>query len=110
MSDHSKKQTTQKNNARIAIGMTQKELAEKMGVKEQQVQRDEANQYSLAGFQHIAAVKVEVPHYWSDRKRALEILRYLSRLEHIHHLPHWKKTLKLRGFWLARWRMIMVNY
>jgi hypothetical protein len=55
-------------------------------------------------------LKVEVPHYWSDRKRALEILRYLSRLEHIHHLPHWKKTLKLRGFWLARWRMIMVNY
>jgi transcriptional regulator with XRE-family HTH domain len=91
MSDHSKKQTTQKNNARIAIGMTQKELAEKMGVKEQQVQRDEANQYSLAGFQHIAAVKVEVPHYWSDRLRSLEILRYLSRLEHIPHLPHWKK-------------------
>jgi hypothetical protein len=33
-------------------------------------------------------LKVEVPHYWSDRKRALEILRYLSRLEHIPHLPH----------------------
>ena len=42
--------------ARIAMGMTQKELAEKMGVKEQQVQRDEANQYSSAGFQRIAAV------------------------------------------------------
>jgi HTH-type transcriptional regulator / antitoxin HipB len=42
--------------ARIALGMTQKELAEKMGVKEQQVQRDEANQYSSAGFQRIAAV------------------------------------------------------
>nr|MDJ0682676.1 helix-turn-helix transcriptional regulator [Xenococcaceae cyanobacterium MO_167.B52] len=50
--------------ARIAMGMTQKELAEKMGVKEQQVQRDEANQfqrdeanqYSWAGFQPIAAV------------------------------------------------------
>ena len=27
--------------ARIALGMTQKELAEKIGVKEQQVQRDE---------------------------------------------------------------------
>ena len=36
--------------ARIAMGMTQKELAEKMGVKEQQVQRDEANQYNTAGF------------------------------------------------------------
>ena len=42
--------------ARIALGMTQKELAEKMGVKEQQVQRDEANQYSSAGFYRIAEV------------------------------------------------------
>jgi putative DNA methylase len=36
-------------------------------------------------------LKVEVPDYWTIRKRALEILRYLSRLEHIPHLPHWKK-------------------
>lgn len=42
--------------ARIAIGMTQKELAEKMGVKEQQVQRDESNQYSSAGFHRIAEI------------------------------------------------------
>ena len=42
--------------ARIALGMTQKELAEKMGVKEQQVQRDEANQYNSAGFHRITAV------------------------------------------------------
>ena len=42
--------------ARIAMGMTQKELAEKMGVKEQQVQRDEANQYSSAGFNRISKV------------------------------------------------------
>ena len=42
--------------ARIALGMTQKELAEKMGVKEQQVQRDEANQYSSAGFHRISEV------------------------------------------------------
>ena len=42
--------------ARIAMGMTQKELAEKMGVKEQQVQRDEANQYSSAGFHRISKV------------------------------------------------------
>ena len=42
--------------ARIAMGMTQKELAEKMGVKEQQVQRDEANQYSSAGVRRIAEV------------------------------------------------------
>ena len=42
--------------ARIARGMTQKELAEKMGVKEQQVQRDEANRYNSAGFRRIAEV------------------------------------------------------
>jgi HTH-type transcriptional regulator / antitoxin HipB len=42
--------------ARIAMGMTQKELAEKIGVKEQQVQRDEANQYRSASFQRITEV------------------------------------------------------
>ena len=42
--------------ARIAMGMTQKELGEKLGVKEQQVQRDEANQYTSAGFHRIAKV------------------------------------------------------
>ena len=51
--------------ARIAMGMTQKELAEKMGVKEQQVQRDEANQYSSAGFRRIAevadALEIQIP-------------------------------------------------
>lgn len=36
-------------------------------------------------------LKVEVPDYWTIRKRALEILRYLSRLEHISNLPHWRK-------------------
>jgi putative DNA methylase len=36
-------------------------------------------------------LKVEVPDYWTIRKRALEILRYLSRLEPIPHLPHWRK-------------------
>ena len=42
--------------ARIAMGMTQKELAEVMGVKEQQIQRDESERYSSAGFYHIAEV------------------------------------------------------
>lgn len=39
-------------------------------------------------------LKVEVLHYWSDRKQPLEILRYLSRLEHILHLPTGKRTKK----------------
>lgn len=42
--------------ARIAMGMTQKELASLLGVKEQQVQRDEANQYSSAGFNRITEI------------------------------------------------------
>ena len=42
--------------ARIALGMTQKELADLTGVKEQQVQRDEANQYNSAGFRRITEV------------------------------------------------------
>jgi putative DNA methylase len=36
-------------------------------------------------------LKVEVTDYWSVRKRALEILRYLSKLEHLPDLAHWKK-------------------
>ncbi len=39
----------------------------------------------------LSYLKVEVPDYWNTRKRSLEILRYLSRLEHIPHLPHWQK-------------------
>ena len=42
--------------ARIALGMTQKDLAEKLGMKEQQIQRYEANQYSSAGFQRLAEI------------------------------------------------------
>jgi HTH-type transcriptional regulator / antitoxin HipB len=42
--------------ARIASGMTQKDLAEKLGMKEQQIQRYEANQYSSAGFHRLAEV------------------------------------------------------
>jgi HTH-type transcriptional regulator/antitoxin HigA len=45
--------------ARIARGFTQKELARKLGLKEQQIQRYEAERYrtiSLANFQRVAAV------------------------------------------------------
>jgi HTH-type transcriptional regulator / antitoxin HipB len=42
--------------ARIASGMTQKDLADKLGMKEQQIQRYEANQYSSAGFHRLAEV------------------------------------------------------
>jgi HTH-type transcriptional regulator / antitoxin HipB len=42
--------------ARIAAGMTQKELAEKIGVQEQQIQRYEFNQYHAVGFDRLQEV------------------------------------------------------
>jgi HTH-type transcriptional regulator / antitoxin HipB len=42
--------------ARIAVGMTQKELAEKIGVQEQQIQRYEANNYRAVGFDRLQEV------------------------------------------------------
>jgi HTH-type transcriptional regulator / antitoxin HipB len=42
--------------ARIAVGMTQKELAEKIGVQEQQIQRYEANNYRTVGFDRLQEV------------------------------------------------------
>jgi HTH-type transcriptional regulator / antitoxin HipB len=50
--------------ARIAAGMTQKELAEKIGVQEQQIQKYEANHYSSASFERLRsianALKIEI--------------------------------------------------
>jgi ribosome-binding protein aMBF1 (putative translation factor) len=39
--------------ARVARGLTHKELAEKLGVSEKQVQRDEANDYRTAGLNRL---------------------------------------------------------
>jgi HTH-type transcriptional regulator / antitoxin HipB len=50
--------------ARIAAGMTQKELADKIGVQEQQIQRYEASHYSSASFDRLRAIatalKIEI--------------------------------------------------
>jgi HTH-type transcriptional regulator / antitoxin HipB len=50
--------------ARIATGMTQKDLAEKIGVQEQQIQRYESNHYSSASFERLRsiadALKIEI--------------------------------------------------
>jgi HTH-type transcriptional regulator / antitoxin HipB len=43
-------------SARIAAGLTQKELAEKIGVQEQQIQRYEANNYQAVGFERLQEV------------------------------------------------------
>ncbi|HEY2290813.1 MAG TPA: helix-turn-helix transcriptional regulator [Thermoanaerobaculia bacterium] len=42
--------------ARIAAGLTQRELAERMGLKEQQIQRYEATEYASADFTRINEV------------------------------------------------------
>jgi HTH-type transcriptional regulator / antitoxin HipB len=50
--------------ARIAAGMTQKELADKIGVQEQQIQRYEASHYGSASFDRLRAIssalKIEI--------------------------------------------------
>ena len=42
--------------ARVAQGLTQKALARRLGMKEQQIQRYEANRYRSASFQRILRV------------------------------------------------------
>lgn len=42
--------------ARIALGMTQKELAAKIGVQEQQIQRYEENQYASASLTRLTEI------------------------------------------------------
>jgi HTH-type transcriptional regulator / antitoxin HipB len=42
--------------ARIASGMTQKELAEKIGTQEQQIQRYEADRYAAISFQRMMKI------------------------------------------------------
>lgn len=42
--------------ARIAAGMTQKHLAEKLGIKEQQIQRYEASDYAGVGLDRIREI------------------------------------------------------
>ena len=42
--------------ARISRGMTQKDLAEKIGIQEQQIQRYEANHYDSASFDRLQEI------------------------------------------------------
>ena len=42
--------------ARIALGLSQKELAERLGLKEQQIQRYEATEYATASLKRVKAV------------------------------------------------------
>jgi HTH-type transcriptional regulator / antitoxin HigA len=42
--------------ARVARGLTHKDLAERLGVSEKQVQRDEANDYATAGLNRLVKI------------------------------------------------------
>ena len=42
--------------SRIALGLSQKELAERLGLKEQQIQRYEATEYAGASVQRVQEV------------------------------------------------------
>ena len=42
--------------ARVAAGLTQKQLAERLGVREQQVQQDEATEYAGAGLERLHTI------------------------------------------------------
>ena len=47
---------TQIIRARIAAGLTQAELAERLGLKTQQIQRYEANDYEMASFARVLEI------------------------------------------------------
>lgn len=40
--------------------------------------------------QGVNYLKTELKNFWKDRKKLIEVLHYLSRMEHIDHLDHWE--------------------
>ncbi|UYM15197.1 anti-phage-associated DUF1156 domain-containing protein [Endozoicomonas euniceicola] len=40
--------------------------------------------------QGVNYLKTELKGFWNDRKKLIEVLRFLSRLEHIDHMDHWE--------------------
>ena len=38
----------------------------------------------------VVYLVAEVTDYWGNRKKIIEVLRYLNRLAHIDHIPHWE--------------------
>jgi HTH-type transcriptional regulator / antitoxin HipB len=50
---------------RIKLGLAQKELADKLGIKEQMIQRYESSQYESVGFSRLIevskALDIEIP-------------------------------------------------
>jgi hypothetical protein len=48
-------------------------------------------------------LRTEVKEYWQQRKKLLELLRYLSTMG--VKLPRWQVDAKAASFWPGRWRM-----
>jgi hypothetical protein len=46
-----------------------------------------AKENAREGVNYLVA---EVTDYWGNRKKIMEILRYLNRLAHTDHMPHWE--------------------
>ncbi len=73
--------------ARISKGLTQKELAERLGIKEQQIQKYEATEYASASLSRVRAVidalgvKLKNGDELLSRKRSLSIL--FDRLDEV---------------------------
>lgn len=71
--------------ARIASGLTQKDLAERLGLKEQQIQRYEANEYmtaSLSRLYEIAKIlKMELGEASQLRDSDVSLTRLFNRLK-----------------------------
>ena len=67
--------------ARIARGMTQKELAERIGVKEQQIQRYEANHYDSASFDRLNEVYTALGISFKESEVVMQITVPLSEAQ-----------------------------
>ena len=65
--------------ARVAVGMSQKDVADRLGVSEQQVSKDEAREYQAAGVAKVAEV-LDVLNYdlvGEVKPRSTTVLRQL---------------------------------
>lgn len=71
--------------ARIARGLTQKELATKLGLKEQQIQKYEATDYASANFSRIKevarALGIDVPVASTHRPATVSLAKLINRLK-----------------------------
>ena len=90
--------------ARIASGLSQRELADRLGLKEQQIQRYEASDYASASLTRIRAVVsalgVEVDEAFLEDEGNISLEDVLGRVSAIGLEPEFiRKRLFPRGGW-----------